>query len=94
MFSIWGPCWPFQWRLRCLREAARLGATVRSGSRSKEALLQASRCARCGEASECGAQAGRAHCWCGEFPALSAPTPGSGCYCPRCLKESIEDETP
>jgi len=70
-----------------------LGATVRPGSRSKEAL-QASHCARCGDVFECGAQTGRAHCWCGEFPALSAPTPGSGCYCPRCLEESIEDESP
>jgi len=66
-----------------------LGATVRPGSRSKEAL-QVSRCARCGDAFECGARAGREHCWCGEFPALSAPTPGLGCYCPRCLKESVE----
>jgi len=63
--------------------------TLGSGSRSTQAP-QASRCVRCGEAFQCGARAGREHCWCGGFPALSAPTPGSGCYCPRCLKESTE----
>ncbi|HYQ94014.1 MAG TPA: cysteine-rich CWC family protein [Burkholderiales bacterium] len=51
---------------------------------------QTSRCARCGDAFECGARAGRENCWCGEFPALASPIPGSGCYCPRCLGESIE----
>ncbi|TMH38296.1 MAG: hypothetical protein E6H49_04215 [Betaproteobacteria bacterium] len=53
---------------------------------------QISRCARCGNAFECGARAGRETCWCEEFPALSAPTAGSGCYCPRCLSETIETD--
>jgi len=65
--------------------------TPGSGSRSTE-TPQASRCARCGAAFECGARAGREHCWCEGFPALSAPVPGSGCCCPRCLKESIETD--
>src|SRR5438046_8473177 len=83
--------------LRCLRETARLARVIQkivgSGSRSAEAP-QASRCARCGDTFECGTRAGHEPCWCAEFPALPAPTPGSGCYCPRCLKETIEDETP
>ncbi|TMH55924.1 MAG: hypothetical protein E6H62_06060 [Betaproteobacteria bacterium] len=65
--------------------------TLGSSSRSTQ-TPQASRCVRCGEAFECGARAGRENCWCEGFPALSAPTPGSGCYCPRCLKESTETD--
>ncbi len=57
--------------------------------RSRPAQL-AGRCARCGKAFECGTQAGREHCWCEEFPALSPAKPGTGCYCPRCLEALIE----
>ncbi|TMH46272.1 MAG: hypothetical protein E6H59_05150 [Betaproteobacteria bacterium] len=63
--------------------------TLGPGSRPAEAP-QIGRCARCGDAFECGARAGREPCWCEGFPALSAPIPGSGCYCPRCLEESTE----
>lgn len=86
--QIWGPRRPFQARLRASSEAARLPRMIQKPLRSScpSEAPQASRCARCGDAFECGARAGREPCWCGEFPALSAPTPGSGCYCPRCLQ--------
>ncbi|HTF14895.1 MAG TPA: cysteine-rich CWC family protein [Burkholderiales bacterium] len=64
--------------------------TVRPSARGSRDAQQPGRCARCGDSFECGARADREHCWCEGFPALPAPAPGSGCYCPRCLKESIE----
>lgn len=48
-------------------------------------------CPRCGDAFGCGAKAGLAHCWCVELPALAAPDLSASCYCPRCLKEVLEE---
>ncbi|QKS27777.1 cysteine-rich CWC family protein [Accumulibacter sp.] len=49
------------------------------------------RCARCGAPFACGMMASSASdCWCRQLPPLAAAAaPGSGCYCRRCLEESL-----
>jgi len=47
--------------------------------------LEATRCARCGAAFECGMATGLDACWCAARPPVAAIDPAAGCYCPRCL---------
>jgi hypothetical protein len=46
------------------------------------------RCARCGAPFRCGMQAGEAHCWCADLPAI-APKLGRDCLCRACLEREI-----
>jgi hypothetical protein len=51
-------------------------------------------CAGCGRAFTCGMQAGMAHCWCADLPALrTPPESGTGCFCPDCLKKMLGEES-
>ncbi len=44
------------------------------------------RCSRCNAPMTCTP----GNCWCDEFPPLDVTDAKRGCYCPSCLKSSIE----
>jgi hypothetical protein len=47
-------------------------------------------CSRCGVRFQCGAQAGKDTCWCGELaPVMPLPGTVDSCLCPACLKAEI-----
>jgi len=61
---------------------------------SENDISRMSQCIRCGAAFFCGIAAGENTCWCMDKPAtFSVPEDeATGCYCPDCLDQKIEEQ--
>jgi Family of unknown function (DUF5522) len=51
--------------------------------------LRQKNCSSCGAIFGCGA--GTDHCWCADVPPVNI-TSGVDCFCPKCLKEVIDNQ--
>jgi len=79
--------------MKQLRDKAVEQETLSSPSRMAGRRNGERTCPKCGAAFVCGNAAGAESCWCAELPpALPLPCDATGCYCPGCLREIIEQQ--